>query len=102
MLGYGIPEEGHRAGIGVRQPKQNPDERGLTGAVRPEVAKCASPRDAQFYAVYGDGLPESLGQPVGLHGPGVLGSLPVGSLREDRGAHRSRCKIRSGQLKGTG
>ena len=64
-----IAEERHRAGVGMRQSEQHPDEGGLPGPVGAEVAEGAPPRNEQLHAVDGDVVAEPLGQPVGLHGP---------------------------------
>jgi hypothetical protein len=39
MSRHGVSEQGHRARIGAGQSQQNPDERGLAGAVGAEVAE---------------------------------------------------------------
>ena len=80
MFGDGVSEQRHRAGVGVRQSQQHPDERGLAGAVGAEVAEGASPGDEELHAVHGDVLPEPLGQPVGLDGPLALGLLFAGAV----------------------
>src|SRR5260370_20639344 len=67
-----VSEQGHRAGIGAGQSQQQPDERGLAGAVRAEVTERGSPGDQQLDTVHGSVRPEALGEPVGLHGPAAL------------------------------
>ena len=69
VAGDRVAEQGHRPGVGVGQAQQHPDQRGLPGAVRPEVPEGAAPGDEELHAVDGDVVAESLGQPVGLHGP---------------------------------
>ncbi len=69
VSGDGVAEKGHRAGVGVGQSQQHPDQRGLAGAVRAEVAEGAAAGDEELDVVDGDVLAESLGQPVGLDGP---------------------------------
>ena len=77
VAGDGVAEEGHRAGIGVGQAQQHPDQRGLAGTVRPEVAEGAAAGNEELDVVDGDVLAESLGQPVGLDGPPDLDLLLV-------------------------
>ena len=67
--GTGVAEQLHGAGVGMGQPEQHPDEGGLAGAVRAQVAEGAAPGDQELDAVHGDVLAEPLGQPVGLDGP---------------------------------
>ena len=69
----GEAEERHRPGIRTGQPQQHPDEGGLAGAVRPEVAEGAAPGNEKLHVVHGDVLPEALRQPIGLHCPRALG-----------------------------
>ena len=83
----GVSEQGHRAGIGVGQSQQHPDERGLAGAVGTEVAERTSPGDKKLHTVHGDVLAETLGQPMGLHGPAALGGQLAGGVRESRRVH---------------
>ena len=86
-FGHGVSEQGHRAGVGVRQPEQHPDERGLAGAVGAQVAERASSGDQQLDAVDGDVLPETLGQPMGLDRPGARARLAVGRIGQGRDGH---------------
>ena len=65
----GVAEKGHRAGIGVGQAEQHPDQRGLAGAIGSEVAEGAAAGNEELDVVHGDVLAESLRQPVGLDGP---------------------------------
>jgi hypothetical protein len=83
----GVSEQGHRAGIGVGQPQQHPDERCLAGAVGAEVTERRSPWDQELDAVHGGFRPETLGEPVGLHGPAALAGQLAGYARDGRGDH---------------
>ena len=76
MLGDGVAEKRHRAGVGMGQTQQDPDEGRLSGAVRPEVAEGASPWDEKLDPVDGDVVLEPLRQPVGLDGPRAFSVLP--------------------------
>ena len=80
VAGDGVAEEGHRAGVGVGQAQQHPDQRGLAGAVRAEVAEGAAPGDEELDVVDGDVVAEPLGQPVGLDGPGAPAVVTGGEL----------------------
>ena len=82
VLGHGVAEQRHRAGVGVGQSQQHPDERGLARAVRAEVAEGAPPGDEELDAVHGDVVAEALGQPVGLDGPGTS-RPPAGGVRRE-------------------
>ena len=87
MTGNGVSEQRHRAGVGVGQSEQHPDERGLARPVRAQVAERASPGDEELHAVHGDVVPEPLGQPVGLDGPLALRGPRVGGDRKRRRGH---------------
>ena len=78
VRGDRVAEEGHRPGVGVGEPEQHPDERGLAGAVRAQVAEGTPPGDEELDAVDGDVLPEPLGQSVGLDGPVATGARGPG------------------------
>ena len=82
VAGHGVSQQRHRAGIGVGQSQQDPDERGLARPVRAQVAEGTAPGDEELHAVHGDVLPEALGQTVGLDGPPALGRLLLGGGRE--------------------
>ena len=84
-----VAEQRHRAGVGMGQSQQHPDERGLAGAVGAQVAEGASPGDEELHAVHGDVLPEALGQPVGLHRPLAVSGLPVRDIDHGGGGHPS-------------
>ena len=85
MFRDGVPEQRHRAGIGVGQSQQHPDQRGLAGAVGTEVAERAPAGDEELHAVDGDVVPEPLRQPVGLDRPATVS-------RSLRGTGRNACR----------
>ena len=87
MLRDRVSEQGHRASIGAGQSQQHPDEGGLAGAVGAEVAERRSPGDLELNTVHGKFRPETLGEPVGLHGPAALGGQLAGGVRDSRGVH---------------
>jgi hypothetical protein len=62
-------EQSHRAGGGACEPEQHADERGLAGAVRPEVAERRAGGDAQVDVVDRDTVAEALREPFGLDDP---------------------------------
>jgi len=64
-------EQGHRARVGVGESQEHPDERGLAGAVRTQVAERASAGDKKLDTVYGDVVSEALGEPVSLDRPAI-------------------------------
>ena len=74
MAGHGVSEQGHGAGVGVGQPEQHPDQRGLAGAVRTQVAEGASPRDEELDAVRPRRCPRTAWSARGSR-------PPIGSLR---------------------
>jgi hypothetical protein len=82
-----VSEQGHRASIGAGQSQQHPDERGLAGAVRAEVAERRSPGDQELNTIHGNIRPETLDEPVGLHGPAAPGGQLAGGARKSRGDH---------------
>ena len=86
--GHRVAEQRHRAGVGVGQSEQHPDERRLAGAVGPEVAEGAPSGDEQLDAVHGDVVAEPLGQPVGLDRPVASRLARRGRIGEGQGAHR--------------
>ena len=72
MSGDGVAEQPHRAGVGMGQTEQHPDEGRLSGTVGTQVAERASPGHQELDAVHRDVLAEPLGEPVGLDGPLTL------------------------------
>ena len=89
VAGHGVAEQRHGAGVGVGESEQHPDQRGLAGPVRAEVAEGAAPGDEEFDPVDGHVGAEALGQPVDLHGPVGPRAVGGGTVGEGRG-HRSR------------
>ena len=87
MFRDGVAEQRHRAGVGVGQAQQDPDEGGLAGAVGAEVAEGTAPGDQQLHAVDGDVVPEPLGQPVGLDRPVAVEDLVRGGSGQCGGGH---------------
>ena len=83
----GVAEKEHRAGIGVGQAQQHPDQRGLAGTVRSEVAEGAAAGNEELDVVDGDVLAESLGQPVGLDRPLAVCRSPVHGVRKQCCTH---------------
>ena len=89
LAGHGDAEQRHRPAVRPGQPEQGPDQRRLAGAVRPEAAEGAPPRDEQFHVVDGDVRAEALREPVGLDGPALAG------VRRTPGGRR-HCRLEGG------
>ena len=84
VAGDGVAEEGHRAGVGVGQAQQHPDQRRLAGTVGPEVAEGAAAGNEELDVVDGDVVAEALGQPVGLDGPLAVAGCAGGEFASCR------------------
>jgi hypothetical protein len=64
LLRHVVAQDGHSARVGVDQPEQHPDGRGLARAVRPQEAMDAAQRHVEIQALNGDVA--ALAVPVGL------------------------------------
>ena len=89
------PKTRARPAVGAQQRRQHPYRGGLAGAVRPEQAVDGAGGHLQVDAVQRPGLPERLGQALGLDGQAGGASthdrLPsVQTFRRHRGAPRDR------------
>ena len=84
ILRHGVAEEGHRAGVSVRQPEEDPDKGGLSGTIRPETSERTSTRHAQFHIVDGNVRTKVLGKPVRLDRPSITRSPVPDDRRSSR------------------
>ncbi len=86
VVGHFVAKQGHRSGIGVREPQEHPDEGGFAGSVGTEVPERTSTGDQQLDPVHGDVVLEAFGQAVGLDGPLAFCSIRRGAfVQGDRG-----------------
>ena len=89
MARDGMAEERHRAGVGVGQTEEDPDQGRLPGPIGPEIPEGAASRDQEFHAIDGDVLPEPLREPVRLDRPraGATGGTRYRGLIQRDGGH---------------
>ena len=85
-----VPERVDVALVGVGEPLEDLDRRGLTGAVRPQEAETLAPENLQVETVDGDDVPVALDEARAANGVGRHGMILRHDARFYRGAGAPR------------